>query len=121
MDIPLNCTEVIVSQTHTSLGYHNLEAQCQPGSYVEVEGQWYQVLERRHRYRLQGGRYQLHHVVLSVQSTKPPEDRFWSNGQWLIGDPTCRYNARSAILRCAVNPADPCDRCPAYSAISTHQ
>jgi Family of unknown function (DUF6464) len=35
----------------------------------------------------------------------------------LIGDLTCAYNARSELLRCAVNPAGPCDRCGHYRAV----
>jgi hypothetical protein len=31
-----------------------------------------------------------------------------------VGDWTCAYNARSAQLRCAVNPVGPCERCPHY-------
>ena len=31
-----------------------------------------------------------------------------------IGDPTCRYNALSPQLRCAVNPYGPCKGCPHY-------
>ncbi|MFO0104097.1 MAG: DUF6464 family protein, partial [Cyanobium sp.] len=30
---------------------------------------------------------------------------------WVIGDPLCRFNARSPLLRCAVLPAGPCERC----------
>jgi sorbitol-specific phosphotransferase system component IIC len=36
----------------------------------------------------------------------------------LIGDFTCRYNARSAHIRCAVNPIGPCEECPHYEPIS---
>lgn len=31
-----------------------------------------------------------------------------------LGDPTCRYSANSAVLRCAVNPSGPCDSCTHY-------
>jgi hypothetical protein len=31
-----------------------------------------------------------------------------------IGDPSCLYNARSPQLRCAVNPAGPCEGCKHY-------
>lgn len=31
-----------------------------------------------------------------------------------VGDPTCRYNAHSPELRCAVNPYGPCEGCPHY-------
>ncbi|MBW4474170.1 MAG: hypothetical protein KME45_27910 [Stenomitos rutilans HA7619-LM2] len=36
---------------------------------------------------------------------------------YLIGDLTCRFNARSAHLRCAVNPSGPCQQCPQYKSI----
>lgn len=29
----------------------------------------------------------------------------------IIGDPTCRYSAQSELVRCAVNPAGPCQGC----------
>ncbi|MBW4553477.1 MAG: hypothetical protein KME35_20540 [Aphanocapsa sp. GSE-SYN-MK-11-07L] len=38
-------------------------------------------------------------------------------GYW-IGDFSCRYNARSAYLRCAVNPAGPCQTCHLYESLS---
>jgi hypothetical protein len=31
-----------------------------------------------------------------------------------IGDLSCTYNARSSLLRCAVNPAGPCQGCRHY-------
>lgn len=31
-----------------------------------------------------------------------------------IGDRTCRFNARSAFIRCAVNPSGPCQSCSHY-------
>ncbi len=31
-----------------------------------------------------------------------------------IGDPSCRYNAHSPELRCAVNPCGPCEGCVHY-------
>lgn len=42
-------------------------------------------------------------------------DRYYLEGVgYLIGDITCRYNARSAYLRCAVNPCGVCEECPYY-------
>lgn len=35
---------------------------------------------------------------------------------YLLGDNTCRFNARSAYLRCAVNPSGPCQECPYYES-----
>jgi hypothetical protein len=34
----------------------------------------------------------------------------------LIGDFTCRYNARSPYMRCAVNPFGPCKDCSYYES-----
>ena len=33
-----------------------------------------------------------------------------------IGDPSCRFNAHSSYLRCAVNPSGPCETCPHYQS-----
>jgi hypothetical protein len=44
-------------------------------------------------------------VVVYTYVASPPE---------YIGDPTCRYNAHSPELRCAVNPCGPCEGCPHY-------
>lgn len=32
----------------------------------------------------------------------------------VIGDTTCRFNARSRYIRCAVNPSGDCKECPHY-------
>ncbi|PSB27156.1 DUF6464 family protein [Stenomitos frigidus] len=36
---------------------------------------------------------------------------------YLIGDITCRFNARSAHIRCAINPSGPCKQCLHYESI----
>ena len=33
-----------------------------------------------------------------------------------IGDDSCHFNARSAYIRCAVNPEGPCDTCSHYQS-----
>lgn len=33
-----------------------------------------------------------------------------------LGDISCRFNAHSPYLRCAVNPEGPCKNCPYYEA-----
>lgn len=44
-----------------------------------------------------------------------PTDQYYLEGVgYLIGDITCRYNARSAYIRCGVNPAGPCENCHDY-------
>ena len=105
-DIP---TEIHVCHPPRSLGSVYLEGVPQPGSQVEVEGKLYTVLERRHRYQLQTNRYHLHRIVLTVQPMAP--DAVNIAGNWSIGDINCQYNARSALLRCAINPEGPCQGC----------
>ncbi len=39
---------------------------------------------------------------------------------YMVGDITCRYNARSAYLRCAINPSGPCTKCSQYESIDFH-
>jgi hypothetical protein len=36
---------------------------------------------------------------------------------FLVGDITCQFNARSAHIRCAVNPIGPCQECRHYQSI----
>jgi hypothetical protein len=82
-----------------------------PGRWLEHGGRSFLVLQRRHRYRLRNGSYALTSVALQVKAEPQPADaRPWGQG-WVIGDPLCRFNARSPLLRCAVLPAGPCDRC----------
>lgn len=109
--------EVILSQSCLTLGYLHLDWDPQPGACLEVEGQTYIVLERRHRYQLKLGHYQLHKVALYVQKLDASVEGSLLNGNWIMGDITCVYNARSGLLRCAVNPSGPCDRCVHYQRI----
>jgi hypothetical protein len=104
-------TEVILSHSKTTLGFLDLDWTPEPGTFVEVEGQTYLVLERSHRYRLVADRYHLHAIALYVQKFQTPADKSLLEGRWVIGDITCSYNARSELIRCAVNPSGPCDRC----------
>ncbi|WP_299410290.1 DUF6464 family protein [Acaryochloris sp. IP29b_bin.148] len=100
-------TEIHLCQPPRSLGYVHLEGVPQPGSPVELEGQQYTILERRHRYRLQANHYQLHHIALYVQPLISSE----LNPAGGVGDVNCQYNAQSALLRCAINPDGPCQDC----------
>ncbi len=82
-----------------------------PGHWLLHDQVSYLVLQRRHRYRLVSGRYQLTSVILLVRPQRQPQDaRFVGHG-WVVGDPDCRFNALSPLLRCAVLPEGPCDRC----------
>jgi hypothetical protein len=85
-----------------------------PGRWFTCEGQSFLVLQRSHRYQYRAGRYQLAAVALQVKAQQRPADaRRWRQ-QWVIGDPGCRFNARSPLLRCAVLPDGPCERCSHY-------
>ncbi len=75
------------------------------------------VLERRHRYRLKAGRYELHRIAIYVQPFQAPDEQSLLEGHWVIGDIDCAYNARSELLRCAINPSGPCERCIHFQPI----
>ncbi|MBD2681606.1 MULTISPECIES: DUF6464 family protein [Nostoc] len=107
-------TEVILTHPRESLGRVQLDWTPQPGNYLDFEGKTYAVLERRHRYQLKAGRYRLHNIAIYVQSAKRPSEKSLVEGRWVIGDATCRYNAHSEIIRCAVNPDGPCESCRFY-------
>jgi len=48
--------------------------------------------------------------VISVEG-----DRYYLEGVgYLIGDISCKFNARSGYMRCAVNPEGPCNGCRHY-------
>jgi Family of unknown function (DUF6464) len=111
-------TEVILTHPRQSLGSVQLDWTPQPGNYLDLEGKTYAVLERRHRYQLKSGRYHLHKIAIYVQSAQRPVEKSLVSGSWVIGDATCKYNARSEILRCAVNPEGLCESCNYYEKIS---
>ncbi|MFN9954939.1 MAG: DUF6464 family protein, partial [bacterium] len=82
-----------------------------PGRWIELQSKEWFVVQRRHRYRYWQGRYQLSSVILEVKQESRPRDAEWWNGQWVIGNPSCHFNARSPLLRCAVLPEGPCECC----------
>jgi hypothetical protein len=90
----------------------------QPGRWLDLGQRSFLVLQRRHRYRLRNGRYELATVALQVKAQRQPADARWWHGRWVIGDPACRFNARSPLLRCAVQPAGPCERCAHFTQAS---
>jgi hypothetical protein len=105
-----------------SLGQVQLESVPQPGSAMALGrsetiahgGTWYMVLERRHRYQFHANRYRLTRITLYVQAAPQAEDKYWLGDRWIIGDASCRYNARSPLLCCAPAPAGPCQGCRHY-------
>ena len=104
-------TEVILSQSRQVLAKIRLDWTPQPGNYLDLDGRTYAVLERSQRYQLKSGRYKLDKIALYVQSAIRPEEQSLIDGEWIIGDATCKYNARSTLIRCAVNPLGPCEGC----------
>lgn len=114
-------TEILLTHPQRSLGNVHLDWSPQPGAYLEVGSQTYTVLERRHRYQLRSGQYHLHKVALFVQAVQQPAQRSLVDGHWVLGNITCRFNARSELLRCAVNPVGPCDRCHFFEALAASE
>jgi hypothetical protein len=52
----------------------------------------------------------------------PPDHHYVEGMGSFIGDFSCRYNAHSPYIRCAINPTGPCDSCRHYeSTIQTFQ
>jgi Family of unknown function (DUF6464) len=116
MELDTLPTEVILTYPRQSLGSVKLDWIPQPGNYLDLEGKTYRVLERRHKYQLQSGKYCLHKIALYVQSAQRPIEKSLVQGRWVVGDATCRYSAHSELLRCAVNPNGPCKSCRYYES-----
>jgi hypothetical protein len=114
MEQPPLSTEVILTHPKQSLGNVQLDWSPQPGNYLDLAGQTYAVLERRHRYLFKAGRYHLHKIALYVQTAQRPDEKSFIEGRWVVGNATCRYNARSELLRCIPNPTGPCEGCRHY-------
>ena len=113
MDISSLPTEVRRASSDRPIAKIYLDWMPQPGNYVDVDGKAYIVLERRHRYHLRRGQYQLAQVVIYVQDApiEQEQERTLWEGRWVLGDASCIYSAHSELLRCAVNPAGPCEGC----------
>ena len=107
-------TEVILTNPPQSLGKFKLDGMPQPGEYLDLEGKTYAILKRHHNYQYKIGGFCLRKMSLYVQSAQRPSEQSLINGCWVIGDSSCRFNAKSEILRCAVNPEGPCEGCRHY-------
>jgi hypothetical protein len=116
MEILTVPTEVRTLHPESTLGKIYLDGMPQPGNYIDLEGKTYTILERRHRYQLRRGKYNLFQVLVYVQLAPENLERNLVNGRWIVGDSTCRYNANSEIIRCAVNPDGPCRGCSFWEA-----
>lgn len=108
--------ELILSESGQGLGTIDWAGVPQPGGHLGYGGQTYVVLERRHRYQLCLGRYQLQRIQIYVKPLLSLEEVITVGDRILIGDPNCRYNARSELVRCAVNPTGPCQGCRHFQA-----
>jgi len=45
-----------------------------------------------------------------------PDQHYVDGLGYVVGDFTCRFNARSSYIRCAVNPIGPCHECSHYES-----
>jgi ABC-type Mn2+/Zn2+ transport system permease subunit len=45
---------------------------------------------------------------------RSPDQQYVEGMGYIIGDITCKFNARSSYIRCAVNPSGSCQDCPHY-------
>ena len=112
-------TEVILTQSQQSLGKIRIDWMPQPGNYLELQGKTYAILERHHHYQYKIGGYCLQKISLHVQESPKPKEKTLFEGRWVIGDASCRLNARSEILRCAVNPEGLCQDCRYYEPLES--
>jgi hypothetical protein len=107
-------TEIIQNYPVKVLECLVLPWEPQPGTFLHLKGQTYTVLERRHRYHLASGQYQLCKIVILVQEANVNSEMSLVGNGWIIGDAGCAYNAHSPVIRCAVNPSGPCQGCVSY-------
>ena len=110
-------TEIILTPARQRIGKLHLDRRLQPGSYMEFEGKTYAVLERHHHYQYRVGGYRFEKAALHVQESKIPEETTLIGDRYVIGNADCRFNARSEIMRCAVNPEGPCAVCRYFESI----
>jgi hypothetical protein len=109
-------TEVILTHPRRSLGEVQLDWIPQPGNYLALKGKTYAVLERHHHYQYKIGGYCLNKISLYVQTASAPTETSFIDGRTVIGDASCRFNARSELIRCAIDPDGPCDGCRSYES-----
>ncbi|MEL6159387.1 MAG: DUF6464 family protein [Cyanobacteria bacterium J06623_5] len=110
-------TDIVLENSKILVAQQVLDRTLPPGTYIDVDGQSYQILIRRHQYQLKLGRYHLHKAIVLVKASAVPEERSLLNGSWVIGDISCLYNARSELIRCAPNPEGPCQGCNHYQCL----
>lgn len=64
-----------------------------------------------------------HRIAAAIESSnrlaykriaRDPEEHYIEGVGYIIGDVSCRYNACSPYIRCAVNPSGLCEGCREY-------
>jgi hypothetical protein len=69
----------------------------------------------RHRYQNTYQPLESESVISKNLKALPPADMTLIEGfGYVIGKVSCKYNARSLYIRCAVNPDGPCQGCRYY-------
>ena len=111
-------TEIILTPARHCIAKLNLDRRLQPGNYMELEGKTYAILERHHFYQYRVDGYRFDKATLHVQESKRPEETTQIGDRYIVGNADCRFNARSEIMRCAVNPDGPCQGCRYFEPIS---
>lgn len=77
-------------------------------SKVKTQARLRQAMNAAYRVRIRHG------------NTPEVSDRYYLDSVgYLIGDISCRFNARSGYLRCAVNPPGPCQGCRHYQEVES--
>ncbi|MGK7918826.1 MAG: DUF6464 family protein [Trichodesmium sp.] len=66
--------------------------------------------------RLNSVRFVVNYREIRAISSQP-EQQYIEGVGYIIGDLTCKFNARSSQVRCAVNPCGPCKGCLDYQSI----
>ena len=70
----------------------------------------------RTRERFRAARLYVGSRRIATRSSQP-EEQYIEGVGYIIGDLTCKFNARSPTIRCAVNPVGPCKNCSQYESI----
>ena len=106
--------ELRQSVTQVVIDRFDLNDPPMPGQWFIHDQNSYFILQRRHRYKLLFGRYELSSIVLLVKSQRQPADAQFVGHGWVIGDSNCRFNAMSPLLRCAVRGTPACCTCQVW-------
>ncbi len=56
-------------------------------------------------------------IPLKLKAPPPAEMTYIDGFGYVIGKVSCKYNARSPYIRCAINPCGPCQDCRHYDSL----